>query len=261
MYNLVKRHPDLKIINVIVKCYSLSRKTHYEVLNLRRNCTDKEIKEAYIQMSKEFHPDKNKDKNAQQNFVRIVEAYNTLSKPASRAQYDSLTELNTRPTYPHHAYETYNHRTNYYQRYQHQEYKEPPKDYYGVSGLKKLPNYIIIMVCFGIALVGTLLQVLVIREMYISNRRKSAEQSKYLSEELEKVRATAKSNTNDIHTKILLEKIVQSANPTIATASLGQALANEKKDQENILTEFGLSDISDPWLTEFAEQTLDQEQS
>lgn len=31
---------------------SLTRKTHYEVLNLRRNCTDKEIKEAFIQMSK-----------------------------------------------------------------------------------------------------------------------------------------------------------------------------------------------------------------
>lgn len=36
-------------------------------------------------------------------------------------------------------------------------------------------------------------------------------------------------NCPQIHTKILLEKIVQSANPTIATASLGQALANEKK--------------------------------
>lgn len=36
-----------------VSDYSLARKTHYDVLKLRKNCTDKEIKEAFIQMSKE----------------------------------------------------------------------------------------------------------------------------------------------------------------------------------------------------------------
>lgn len=39
----------------------------------------------------QYHPDKNKDARAQDKFVRIVEAYNVLSKPSSRAHYDSIT--------------------------------------------------------------------------------------------------------------------------------------------------------------------------
>lgn len=44
----------ISVYNFCVLFYSsLARKTHYEVLKLRKNCTDKEIKEAFIQMSKE----------------------------------------------------------------------------------------------------------------------------------------------------------------------------------------------------------------
>lgn len=41
----------------------------------------------------QFHPDKNKDGKAQEHFVRIVEAYNVLSKPNLRAQYDNTIEI------------------------------------------------------------------------------------------------------------------------------------------------------------------------
>lgn len=39
----------------------------------------------------QYHPDKNKSKQAQEHFVRIVEAYNVLGKPGSRASYDNTT--------------------------------------------------------------------------------------------------------------------------------------------------------------------------
>lgn len=98
----------------------MGRKSHYEVLNLKKNCTDKEIKDAFIQLSKEvrcqlllknntifnfslfyflfsitfqYHPDKNKSAKAQETFVKVVEAYNVLSKPSSRSLYDRMSEV------------------------------------------------------------------------------------------------------------------------------------------------------------------------
>lgn len=43
----------------------------------------------------QYHPDKNKDAKAQEKFVKIVEAYNVLSKPSSRAQYDHIMDVKT----------------------------------------------------------------------------------------------------------------------------------------------------------------------
>ncbi|CAH0625588.1 unnamed protein product [Chrysodeixis includens] len=250
----IKRSYDIRAIRLLLRCFSTPRKNHYEVLNLRRNCSDKEIKEAFIQMSKEYHPDKNKDARAQDKFVRIVEAYNILSKPSSRARYDSLTEIETSgPAAASYAYRThvpYNLRNNpqysyYYETHTRTaETNENTNSFYGVSKMKKLPNYVIIAMCTGVALIGVLLQVFVIRNLYVTQKNQAQEKSKRLAEELEKVRAAAHTNGNELQTRLLLDKIVTAANPTVATASLGQALANEKKDApEAFLTEFGLSDI------------------
>ncbi|KAL0829273.1 hypothetical protein ABMA28_004089 [Loxostege sticticalis] len=246
----IRRKLDFNSINTIIRLYSLARKTHYDVLKLRKNCTDKEIKEAFIQMSKEYHPDKNKDSAAQEKFVRIVEAYNVLSKPGSRARYDSMNDTSG-STYVYKTHVPHNIRRpqqhNYYYEY------TPPKShstteqkaYYGMSGVKKVPNYVIILMCCGLAVVGCFLQVFVIRELYVVQRRQAHEKSKFLAEELERVRGAAQGNGNDVQTRLLLEKIVTAANPTVATASLGQALANEKKEAaETLLNEFGITEMT-----------------
>ncbi|KRT82324.1 Chaperone, partial [Oryctes borbonicus] len=62
--------------------------SHYDVLQLKRNCTTKEVKDAFIQLSKQYHPDTANSKESQKKFVRIVEAYNILSKPNLRRNYD-----------------------------------------------------------------------------------------------------------------------------------------------------------------------------
>ncbi|XP_063828609.1 dnaJ-like protein 60 isoform X1 [Ostrinia nubilalis] len=248
MYFL-RRKLDFNSLNTIIRFYSLARKTHYDVLKLRKNCTDKEIKEAFIQMSKEYHPDKNKDSAAQEKFVRIVEAYNVLSKPGSRARYDSINETSG-STYVYKTHVPYNIR-----RSQQSYYYENPtqktqsttdqKAYYGMSGVKKVPNYVIILMCCGLALVGVFVQVFVISELYVVQRRQAHEKSKFLAEELERVRSAAQGNGNDVQSRLLLEKIVTAANPTVATASLGQALASEKKDAaENLLNEFGIKEMT-----------------
>lgn len=58
------------------------------MLKLPRNCSEKDIKDAFIKLSKQYHPDRNKNKEAQAKFVKISNAYNVLSKPRSRREYD-----------------------------------------------------------------------------------------------------------------------------------------------------------------------------
>lgn len=234
----MKRNTDFKSISTFIRLYSLARKNYYEILNLRRNCSDKEIKDAFIQMSKEYHPDKNKDEKAQEKFVSIVEAYNVLGKPCSRAQYDSMitvashTGTATGTSFVYRTHVPYNLRNNpnysfYYEHQRSANTSEKAKTQ--GAEVKKLPNYVIIMMCFGVGLIGCLLQIYVIREMYLAGSRRSLERSKYLAAELDKVRAAAHENTNEEQTRLLMEKIVTASNPTVATASLGQALASEKK--------------------------------
>ncbi len=65
-------------------------KDFYYILGTDSNCTAAEIKDAYRKLSKKFHPDLNDgDKYFENRFREINEAYETLSNPAKRFQYDS----------------------------------------------------------------------------------------------------------------------------------------------------------------------------
>ena len=61
----------------------------YSTLGIGRGATEKEIKKAYRQKAKEFHPDKNPDnKNAEESFKKVSEAYDILSDPQKKQSYD-----------------------------------------------------------------------------------------------------------------------------------------------------------------------------
>jgi len=75
-------------------CYSTgpstSKRSYYEILGVKNNATQSEIRDAFVRLSKKYHPDVNKDdKNAHHQFVEINEAYTVLSKNDSRRDYDS----------------------------------------------------------------------------------------------------------------------------------------------------------------------------
>jgi molecular chaperone DnaJ len=60
----------------------------YAVLGVRPESSDDEIKRAYRKLARELHPDVNKDPEAERRFKEISAAYQTLSDPARRRQYD-----------------------------------------------------------------------------------------------------------------------------------------------------------------------------
>ncbi|KAK3904091.1 DnaJ-related protein SCJ1 [Staphylotrichum tortipilum] len=69
--------------------FALGAEDYYKVLGLDRQASDKQIKSAYRQLSKKFHPDKNpNDPSAHDKFVLVSEAYEALSDAESRQIYD-----------------------------------------------------------------------------------------------------------------------------------------------------------------------------
>jgi curved DNA-binding protein len=64
---------------------------YYKVLGVSKSATDKEIKRAYRKLARKYHPDVNPgNKQAEERFKSINEAYDVLSDPSKRQKYDQL---------------------------------------------------------------------------------------------------------------------------------------------------------------------------
>jgi len=69
----------------------MAEKDYYEILGVKKTSTEAELKKAYRDLAKKFHPDKNKgNKEAENRFKEISEAYAVLSDKEKREQYDRL---------------------------------------------------------------------------------------------------------------------------------------------------------------------------
>jgi len=65
-------------------------KDYYEIMGVDRDATQDEIKRAYRKLARKYHPDVNKDENAEDRFKEVGEAYEVLKDPEKRAAYDQL---------------------------------------------------------------------------------------------------------------------------------------------------------------------------
>ncbi len=67
----------------------MSKRDYYEILEVDKTSSDREIKAAYRRLAVQFHPDKNPgDKEAEDKFKEAAEAYSVLSDKEKRARYD-----------------------------------------------------------------------------------------------------------------------------------------------------------------------------
>ena len=67
----------------------MTKRDCYDVLGIKKNATDKEIKSAYRKLAKKYHPDANPgDKRAEEKFKELSEAYDILKDPEKRKLYD-----------------------------------------------------------------------------------------------------------------------------------------------------------------------------
>ncbi|MFD1203862.1 MULTISPECIES: molecular chaperone DnaJ [Sporosarcina] len=66
----------------------MSKRDYYEVLGVPKTATKEEIRKAYRKLSKQYHPDLNKEAGAEEKFKEVTEAFETLSDDSKRANYD-----------------------------------------------------------------------------------------------------------------------------------------------------------------------------
>ena len=95
--------------------------THYEVLNIKHNATDKDIKNAYRALAKKYHPDTYKgNKNvAEEKMKQINEAYDVLSNKDLKSKYDEQFNVDRTSPIQENPY------SKSYYNYETYEYKSP----------------------------------------------------------------------------------------------------------------------------------------
>src|SRR4030067_1386019 len=68
----------------------MAKRDYYEILGVSRDADDKQLKKAFRKFARKYHPDLNpNNKGSEQRFKEINEAYEVLSDPTKRKQYDS----------------------------------------------------------------------------------------------------------------------------------------------------------------------------
>src|SRR6267154_2922882 len=65
-------------------------KDYYAILGVKKDAGADEIKAAYRRLARKYHPDVSKEKNAEEKFKEMGEAYETLKDSEKRAAYDQL---------------------------------------------------------------------------------------------------------------------------------------------------------------------------
>jgi DnaJ-class molecular chaperone len=66
---------------------------YYKALGVSKSASADEIRKAYKKLSKKYHPDANKEKDAPERFKQVQEAYDVLHDPQKRKQYDQFGQV------------------------------------------------------------------------------------------------------------------------------------------------------------------------
>ena len=72
-------------------------KDYYKILEIDKNASDDDIKKSYRKLAKRYHPDVNKESNAENKFKEISEAYDILSSSEKKNNYDRYGSADSNP--------------------------------------------------------------------------------------------------------------------------------------------------------------------
>lgn len=73
----------------------MEKRDYYEVLGISKGASEQEIKKAYRKLAKQYHPDVNKESDAESKFKEVQEAYEVLSDSSKRSAYDQYGHAGT----------------------------------------------------------------------------------------------------------------------------------------------------------------------
>lgn len=185
------------------------RKCYYEVLGVPKTASQKEIKEAFVKLSKELHPDLNKNKNSHNDFTALNEAYTVLSKTHTRSAYDfnqyrtSSQAAYNKSQYPYEDYRYYN--TRMYTGPREHAYRDTHKDE-NARARDRRETANLVFLCIGIMIVGSILQGILIKYPLFFSRDALLKRSKRIEEEYQKLKAEREKRTNDETMTILINR-------------------------------------------------------
>ncbi|XP_046441840.1 dnaJ-like protein 60 [Daphnia pulex] len=150
--------------------------THYEILGLKQNCSSKQIRDAFVSISKKVHPDVNKsDPDCHKSFLKLNEAYSVLSKPYKRQLYDaslmsrkyaavdnysSWVETNA----PFGKVNEWRDETLWSARDKTKDKYYKDKPYYGIKGMQRISNKYIAAGCVVFMLVGAAFHFVIVKK-------------------------------------------------------------------------------------------------
>jgi DnaJ-class molecular chaperone len=115
----IKNYNFYKLTKRFLKDYD-PNKDYYKILGITKQSTDKEIKASYYKLAKQFHPDVNQGKT-NEKFKEMSAAYDILSDPVKRREYDASRSLNS--FFSGKQYSSSSHNTNSNNTYQNTNYR------------------------------------------------------------------------------------------------------------------------------------------
>ncbi|XP_042880123.1 dnaJ-like protein 60 isoform X2 [Penaeus japonicus] len=196
---------------------------HYELLGLKRDCTPEEIRESFIRLSKEFHPDTNPDSSElHKKFIAVNEAHSVLSKPHLRLVYDSeLTNNERQDMYNHGGIKTNAPRERvifrddslWEMRDRSEDHKYEHHPYYGIRGIKKkLPNSYIAAGAVVFMIVGAVFHFFLAKKSSDFAIEQLNRRDQIASRNHMMAREQAKLNGNELQLSLLRQRIENASN-------------------------------------------------